>query len=269
LKFLGEAPSGGRGPCHLALHPAGSVLAVANYGNGNMSLLELDGQGLPSPLNVISKTGSGPSPRQEGPHSHGVYFDRSGQLLLEPDLGVDKVLMYQFVGKPDRPSTTSFLATEPGAGPRHLAFSPDEKYIYVINEFANTIQVAKRGQPGQFETIQTISTLPEGFTDKNSTAEIETHPNGKFVYGSNRGHDSIVVFARDAETGKLTFLQHAPCGGKIPRHFKIDPSGKWLLCGHQGSNGISVLALDPEKGTLGAPSAPVSAPSPACIVFGR
>ena len=114
-----------------------------------------------------------------------------------------------------------------------------------------------------------MQTLPADFTGKNTTAEIEVHPSGKFVYGSNRGHDSIVVYQRDAATGVLTFLQHAPCGGKVPRHFKIDPSGKWLLCAHQNSNTISVLPLDPETGKLGEPSNTIASPSPICLLFAR
>ena len=148
-----------------------------------------------------------------------------------------------------------------------MAFSPDEKHAYIINELTNTISVAAFNQDtGALTEVQTISTLPGDFKD-GTTAEIEVHPNGNFVYGSNRGHNSIVVYKRDSETGKLTYVQHAPCGGEIPRHFKIDPSGKWLICGHQNSNTISVLSLDPETGKLGEPQSTVKAPKPICILF--
>ena len=149
-----------------------------------------------------------------------------------------------------------------------MVFSPDEKHAYVINELTSTVTVAEfNKEAGSLTYIQTIATLPKDFTEHSSTAEIQVHPNGKFVYGSNRGHDSIVVFKRDPETGKLTFIQYAPCGGKTPRHFTIDPSGKWLLCGHQSSDTISILSLDPETGLLGEPKDTISTPKPICILF--
>jgi 6-phosphogluconolactonase len=160
------------------------------------------------------------------------------------------------------------MISPPGGGPRHMAFSPDEKHTYVINELTNTVSVAQfNAETGALKPIQEIGTLPDGFTEPNTTAEIEVHANGNFVYGSNRGHDSIVVYKRDPKTGKLTLVQHAPCGGKTPRHFKIDPSGKWLLCAHQNSDTISVLSLDPATGLLGEPKSTVRAPKPICILF--
>jgi 6-phosphogluconolactonase len=271
LKFLGEASSGGKGACHVAVDATGGTVAVANYGDGTFSTIRLGEDGVPgAAASVISNKGAGPSkPRQDGPHAHGVYFDQANRHLFVPDLGLDRVFVYPFdaatskLGEPLPP-----LATAPGAGPRHMAFSADEKNAYVINELDNTVLVTSHAE-GKFTTLGTVATLPKDFTDKNTTAEIEVHPNGKFVYASNRGHDSIAVYRRDGKTGALAFLQHAPCGGKTPRHFKIDPSGRWLLCAHQGSNTISVLALDPETGILGAPDHTVSAPSPICLLFGR
>ncbi len=271
LKFLGEASAGGKGACHVAVDASGRTVAVANYGDGSISTVKLDDAGVPTGLaSVIRHEGSGPNKsRQTAAHPHGVYFDKASQHLFVPDLGLDKVMVYPF------DATTSKLGdalpplvTAPGAGPRHLAFSPDEKSAYVINELDNTV-LATDFDGGKFEALGTVPTLPADFTDRSSTSEIEVHPNGNFVYGSNRGHDSIVVYRRDPKTGGLTFLQHAPCGGRTPRHFKIDPSGKWLLCGHQDSNTISVLPLDPETGLLGEPVGTVSSPSPICIVFGR
>ncbi len=273
LTFLGEASSGGMDACHLAVDATGKSVAVANYSDGKTSTLLLDENGVPGNIaSLIANAGSGPSPRQKGPHAHGVYFDQSNKFLFEPDLGLDKVFIYKFdaAASTIEPSSPVALETAPGAGPRHLAFSPDEKSVYVINELNHTILVASYDGKGGFEAVQTVATLPDGYDPgPNKTSEIEVHSNGKFVYGSNRGHDSIVVYSRDEATGKLTLVQHAPCGGKAPRHFKIDPSGKWMLVGHQDSNGISVLSLDPATGKLGEPSAPISTPSPICLLFGK
>jgi 6-phosphogluconolactonase len=271
LKFLGEASSGGKGACHVAVDATGGTVAVANYGDGSFSTIQLGEDGAPGEAaSVISNKGSGPSkPRQDGPHAHGVYFDEANQHLFMPDLGLDQVLVYPFDATTSKlGAALPPLTTAPGAGPRHLAFSPDEKNAYVINELDNTV-LATSYADGKFTPLGTLATLPKDFTDKSTTAEIEVHPNGKFVYASNRGHDSIAVYQRDGKTGALAFVQHAPCGGKTPRHFKIAAGGKWLLCAHQASNTISVLALDPETGLLGAPSHTVSAPSPICLLFGR
>jgi len=272
LTLLGSASSGGNGPCHLAIDNSGRTLAVANYGGGSFATIRLDADGKPGEIiSLVKMEGSGPNKnRQEAAHAHGVYFDKANRFLFVPDLGIDKVLIRKF---DPASSVLSGIATDdmispPGGGPRHMAFSPDEKHTYVINELTNTVSVAQfNAETGALKPIQEIGTLPEGFTEPNSTAEIEVHANGNFVYGSNRGHDSIVVYKRDPKSGKLTLVQHAPCGGKAPRHFKIDPSGKWLLCAHQNSDTISVLSLDPATGLLGEPKSTVRAPKPICILF--
>jgi 6-phosphogluconolactonase len=270
LNFIGETSCGGKGPCHIALDSTGNTLAVANYGDGSTTTIRLAEDGSFGKIaSTIIAPGSGPTDRQKGPHAHGVYFGKSNAFLYMPDLGVDKVLVYKHDSKTSEITASEPLGTKPGAGPRHLAFSADEKHAYVINELDNTILVASHDGKGGLKEIQTIPTLPADFTGKSSTSEIEVHPSGKFVYGSNRGHDSIVVYARDADTGKLTLVQHAPCGGKTPRHFKIDPSGKWMLVGHQGSDTISALPLDPATGKLGEPGSTVSAPKPICLLFGK
>lgn len=271
LKFLGEASSGGKGACHLAVDATGRTVALANYGDGRISTVRLDEAGIPRSVeSVIVNTGSSVNKsRQEGPHAHGVYFDRANAHLLVPDLGLDQVLVYAFdAGSSKLGAPLPPLATAPGAGPRHLAFSPDEKHVYVINELDNTMLPASF-EAGKMTALAAAPTLPANFEGTNTTAEVEVHPNGRFVYGSNRGHNSIVVYQRDPATGLLTFLKHAPCGGAVPRHFKIDPSGKWLLCAHQDSNTISVLSLNDQTGMLGEPSSTVSAPAPICLLFGR
>lgn len=270
LTFLGEASSAGKDACHVVVDATGKTVAIANYSDGTLTTLKLDENGLPTaPGSVITKTGSGPTARQKGPHSHGVYFDQSNTWLFEPDLGLDQVFIYKLNPEDSTVTQSGSLKSKAGAGPRHMTFSPDEKNVYVINELDNTISVASYDGKGGLTEVQTVPTLPEGSTAKSTTSEIEVHPNGKFVYGSNRGDDSIVVYARDSETGKLTYVQHAPCGGKIPRHFKIDPSGKWMLVGHQDSNTISTLPLDPETGKLGEPVSTVSAPKPICLLFAK
>jgi len=271
LKFLGEASAGGKGSCHVAVDATGHTVALANYGDGSLSTVKLDENGIPgATASVIPHTGSGPNkPRQNGPHAHGVYFDKANTHLFVPDLGLDQVFIYPFDAATSRlGDALPSLNVAPGSGPRHLTFSADEKNAYVINELAGTV-LATTYADGKFTPLGTVPTLPADFTGGNTTAEIEVHPNGKFVYGSNRGHDSIVVYRRDPQSGELTFLQHAPCGGKTPRHFKIDPTGKWLLCAHMDSNTISVLPLNPETGLLGEPGGTVSSPTSICLLFGR
>lgn len=270
LKFLGEASTGGKGACHLAVDATGNIVAVANYGDGRISALRLDENGVPAkPSYTLSNIGKGPdASRQEGPHAHGVYFDKSNQFLFVPDLGLDRVHVYKVdVKSTDFPSVGNPLATAPGAGPRHMAFSPDEKHAYVINELNGTVLAASY-ENGEFKPIGTVPTLPGDFHGRNTTAEIEVSSDGRFVYASNRGHDSIAVFRRDPASGQLNHLQHAPCGGRTPRHFKIAPGGKWLLCAHLESHTISVLPLNPATGMLSSPSTTVSSPSPICLVFG-
>ncbi len=273
LKFLGEASTGGKGACHLAVDAKGSTVAIANYGDGHISTVRLDGKGIPGEtVTVIVNKGSGPNKsRQGGPHAHGVYFDKANKHLFVPDLGLDQVLVYPFDAADSKLGEAKpSLVTAPGAGPRHMAFSQDEKFAYVIDELSATVTSASYDSAsGKFTVLATTPTLPPDFTAANTTAEIEVHPNGKFLYASNRGHDTIVVYRRNPDTGALTFLQHAPCGGKTPRHFKIDPSGKWLLCAHQDSNDISVLALDPKTGLLGKPGSTVPSPGPICLLFAR
>ncbi|MCF7674097.1 MAG: beta-propeller fold lactonase family protein [Akkermansiaceae bacterium] len=267
LRFLGEVSSAGKGACHLAVDPTGMTVAVANYGDGRISTLRLDENGVPgAPVSVITNTGSGPeTSRQEGPHAHGVYFDRAGTRLYVPDLGLDRVWIYPF-----DPATSKLgaplpsLVTAPGAGPRHLALSADEEFAFVVNELDNTVLVAKR-ENGGFTGGVAVSTLPEGFSGKNTTAEVELSPDGRFLYASNRGHDSIAVCRRVG--GTVSLVQNAPCGGRTPRHFKISPCGRWLLCAHQDSHTISVLPRDPGSGRLGVPVSTVPSPNPICLLF--
>ncbi|WP_411827988.1 lactonase family protein [Luteolibacter sp. AS25] len=272
LHLLGKIGSKGNNPCHLALDATSRTIALANYGNRILTTVRLDPAGKPlAHASVIEIPGSSIHPqRQKSSHVHGVYFDEANRYLLAPDLGTDKVLIYRFHPETSTitPNEPAHFSSPPGSGPRHLTFSPDQKHIYINNELTSTISATTfHPETGALSEIQTISTLPADFHGESTTAEIGVHPNGHFLYCSNRGHDTIAVYRRDPETGKLTYLQHAPCGGSIPRHFTIHPSGKWLLCAHQKSGSISVLPLDPATGLLSPPGNTVTAPSPICLIF--
>ncbi len=271
LKFLGESSTKGRGACHVAVDATGRTLAVANYGDGSYATVKLAEDGTPGEAaSVFKPKGNGPNKgRQEGPHAHGVYFNKENTRFFMPDLGRDQIYIHPFDAATSKlGDAMPPVVSKPGAGPRHLALSPDENEMYVINELDNTVTV-NRKEGDTYKAMETLPTLAQDFKGVSTTAEIEVHPNGKFVYGSNRGEDSIVVYQRDPETGELQFLQRASCGGKGPRHFKISPSGKWLLCAHQSSNTISVLSLDTATGMLGNPENTVDAPTPICLLFAR
>lgn len=272
LTLLNQQLSGGQGPCHLALDSKGRCVLVANYGSGSVAAfpVQKDG-GLAEAAATIQHTGSSVNPqRQTGPHAHHILVDRDDRHALVCDLGLDKVLVYRLDAKlaalvaNDPPSA----AVSPGAGPRHLTFSPNGKDVYVINELNSTITVfAYDGRRGVLTQKQTISTLPENFSGNNSCAEIEIHPSGNFLFGSNRGHDSIAVFAVDKASGKLTLIEHESTQGRTPRHFAIDPTGRWLLAENQGTDNVVVFEIDRKTGRLQATGQVVTVGSPVCAVF--
>jgi 6-phosphogluconolactonase len=272
LTLLNQQPSGGAGPCHVALDAKGRCLLVANYGGGSVASLPVNSDGsLGEPGSVIQHVGSSVDPkRQTGPHGHFITADPADRFALACDLGLDKVLIYRLDAKratltANDPPSASVL---PGAGPRHLVFSPNGKFVYVINEMGSTLTTFSYDpRKGSMQELQTVSTLPEGFTGNTTTAEVQVHPSGKFVYGSNRGHDSIAVFAVDKKSGKLTFVEHESTQGKTPRHFAIDPTGRWLLAENQGSDSVVVFAINAKSGALTATGQSISVGSPVCAVF--
>ena len=275
LKALNTQSTVGGGPCHVSV--AGKMVFAANYGGGSIAAYPMAADGTLKPASTfVQHTGSSVNKaRQAGPHAHGVTPDPSGTFLYVPDLGLDQVLVYRIdaAGGTIAPAAPPFAAITPaGSGPRHIAISRDGKHAYVITEMFCTIGVFDRNATsGALSPVQTISTLPAGETVAAgfSTAEVLLHPSGKFLYGSNRGHDSLVVYGVDASTGKLTLLQHVPTGGKTPRAFNIDPTGTFLIVGNQNSDTVGTFRIDPAKGTLTATGHTISVGKPVSFEFVR
>lgn len=270
LKLLNQQSSEGNGPCHISLDRAGKNALVANYGDGMVACLPIGPDGKLGPASSkIQHRGTGSDPgRQQGPHAHSINLDAANRFAFAADLGLDKVFIYKFDGEGGTltPNAPAFGEVAPGSGPRHFAFHPGGRFAYVINEMGNTITAfAYDPDQGSLTPIQSTSTLPDDFKGKSYTAEVQVHPSGKFVYGSNRGHDSIAVFAVDAATGKLTAAGHQSTLGKNPRNFALDPSGSYLLAENQDSDSIVVFRIDPDSGALKQVGEPLFVPMPVCI----
>jgi 6-phosphogluconolactonase len=272
LVKINEQSSGGGGPAHISLNKEGTHAFVANYGGGSVSVLPIskDGRLQPS-TGFIQHEGSGADPkRQNRPHAHSINVDPSGKFAIAADLGLDKLFVYKFdkVKGTIAPNDPPFASVAPGSGARHFAFAPNGKFGYAINELKSTITAFSwDAAKGTLTEVQTISTLPEGFTGESFTAEVQVHPSGKFVYGSNRGHNSIAVFAVDQKTGKLTAAGHQSTGGSWPRHFGIDPSGAFLLAANQRSDSIVVLRINASTGALAETGMTAQVGQPACVKF--
>jgi 6-phosphogluconolactonase len=272
LTPLNQQPSGGADPCHLAVDKTGRCVLVANYGNGSVAAFALQPDGrLSAPSAVIQHQGSSVNPqRQAGPHAHFITPDPADRFALTCDLGLDKVLVYRLDPADGvlGPGTASSASIKPGQGPRHLAFHPKGQFVYVINEMGSTLTVFKYDpKRGALEELQNISTLPADFKGNSTCAEVQVHPSGKFVYGSNRGHDSIAVFATNPATGYVTLVEHQPTQGKTPRHFALDPGGKWLLAENQDSDSIVVFRVDLKTGRLHSTGQTAEVGAPVCLVF--
>ncbi len=271
LTLLNQQPSGGADPCHLVVDAAGRNLFVANYTAGTVVLFPLAADGRIEPASSVRRyAGSGPNrARQQGPHAHGVFLDGSGRFLVSVDLGSDRIHVDRFDGETGRltPEEPDGVALEPGSGPRHLAWHPSGRVLYAINELLSTVSAFRwDGARGALASFQTVSTLPNGFTGENTAAEIAVSPDGRFVYASNRGDDSLVVFAADA-SGSLSPAVRVPAGGRAPRSFAIDPAGRWLIAANQGSGVVVVFRLDPQTGLPRAVGTTVAVPEPASILF--
>ncbi len=274
LKLISQQSFEGSGPCHVSVDRDGRCVFIANYNTGSIAAMPLDQDGRISPVSsFVQHTGSGANPgRQASPHAHSIYTTPDNRFVLAADLGADKVFIYRFeaaTGKLTANDPASGVLA-PGSGPRHLVFSPNGKFVYVINEMLCTVtKFSYDAATGALAPLETISTLPPGETKpaNGSCAEIAIHPNGKFLYASTRGHNSITVYSLDAATGKLTFVDNKPSGGKTPRHFALDPTGAWLIAEHQDSSDVMVFRVDGATGKLTPTGAPVSVPSVVGSVF--
>ena len=273
LRQLNQASTLTDGPCHLVVDSTGQNVLAANYGGGSVVVIALEPDGrLGAHGSSIQHRGSSVNPqRQQGPHAHGIYLDAANRFAFVPDLGLDRVMIYRFdaaahsLAPIDPPP---YAAVKPGAGPRHFAFHPNGRFAYVINELDSTITAfSYDAARGRLTELQTVPTLPTEFKGQSSTAEIAVHPNGRFLYGSNRGHDSLAVFAIDSATGKLTFVQHEPTQGKTPRNFALDPTGAFLLAANQGSDNVVVFRIDAGSGKLSPTGKTIEVGAPVCVTF--
>lgn len=273
LKALNKQPSGGGGPCHVSVDPSGSCVLVANYGGGSVSAVPIATDGsLATPGSVAQHTGSSVNKqRQAAPHAHSINPDPAGRFAFAADLGLDKLLVYKLDAAAGRLTANEppFASVDPGAGPRHFAFHPSGKFAYVINEISLTVTAfAYDAAKGVLSPVQTIDTLPPGASREGaSTAEVQVHPSGKFLYGSNRGHNTIAVFAIDAATGKLTVVGHQGQDVKTPRNFGVDPSGKYVLVANQDGDSVVVFAVDASTGMLKPTGHKIEVPKPVCVKF--
>lgn len=252
LTHLNRQPAGGDGPCHLVVDPQGRAVLVANYSSGSVAVLPIEGDGKLAPVScVVQHTGSSVHERrQQGPHAHAVQVHPDGRFAFAADLGADRLLAYRYDSEAGQltPLDAGSLSTKPGAGPRHFAFHPTLDRLYLINELDSTVLTLRfDAEAGRLEQLQNITSLPADFTEVNYPSEVAVHPSGRFLYGANRGHDSLAVFRID-ETGQLEPAGHVAIEGAWPRHFAIDPTGQFLLAALEKSDSVSVFRIDQETG---------------------
>ncbi len=274
LILLNQQPSAGLGPCHVAVDRSGRCVLVANYSGGNFACLPIQADGKLAPAaTFIQHEGSGPHPkRQQAAHAHSANVSPDNRFAFIADLGLDKMMIYRLDAEKGllTPNDPAFVKLPPGAGPRHFAFHPNGRWAYAINELDSTLSaMIYDAEKGALEVIQTVTTLPAGFEGNNTTAEVQVHPSGRFVYGSNRGHDSIAAFAVDPSSGKLSFLSHTPTQGKNPRNFGVDPTGAFLLAANQDGNNVVVYRIDQQTGGLQPTGQSFQIPMPVCVKFMR
>jgi 6-phosphogluconolactonase len=272
LTLLNDASTGGAGPCHVNVDHAGKHVLVANYGSGSASVIPIGADGrLAEPAGFVQHEGSSVNPsRQKEPHAHSVNLSPDDRFVFVADLGIDKIMVYRLDGRSGKIAANDppFAQIKPGAGPRHFVFHPDGRHAYVINELDGTIVAfAYDAAGGVLKEIQTATTLPSGFRGANGCAEIRVHPSGKFLYGSNRGHDSIAVYKVDPTAGTLAFVEHETAGIKNPRNFNIDPTGKFCLVANQDGDSIVVFRIDPTTGSLEPTGQKIAVSKPVCIRF--
>ncbi len=266
MRLIGAYCTKGTDPCHIAVSPDKTRLGIANFADGSVSFFRLDGAGhITGELQHIRHQGSGPHPvRQKGPHAHSVIFDGAGHALV-PDLGMDRLVCYDVQGADAQPDAAHSVQLSPGSGPRFGEFSPDHRHFYLINELASSVTHFTCHQ-GNMQECETVSTLPEDFVGENICSDLHIAPDGRTLYASNRGHDSLAVYRVGADGG-LTLLQRISCHGRTPRNFAVTPDGRSLLAGNQDSDTIAVFDVV-EDGCL-AFRRNVDFPTPVCIRFLR
>jgi 6-phosphogluconolactonase len=270
LRFLNQQSSLGGAPCYVTVSDDGRFVLAANYEGGSVAVLPVRGDGsLGAASDVRQYQGSGPNPaRQEAPHAHCIVLDNTNRYAYSCDLGTDRVMIFRFDARNGKllPNEQAYAQTKAGAGPRHITFHPNNKFAYVINELNATVTAFAHNEAnGSLNEVQTVRALPENFKGANTSADIHVSPNGKFLYCSNRGHNSIAAFSINAQTGKLALTGYEPTRGKTPRNFAIDPTGTFLLVANQESDSIATSRLDPQTGKLDFTGHVVAVPSPVCL----
>ncbi|HKR23250.1 MAG TPA: lactonase family protein, partial [Pyrinomonadaceae bacterium] len=255
--------------CYVTVDRRRKNLLVANYTGGNLALLPIRSDGTLGPVADLKQhAGSGPKQQQDGPHAHCIILDPSERHALAADLGIDKVMIYRFDPTTHKlhPAKQASASLQAGAGPRHLTLHPNGRYLYVINELDSTMTTFQY-KAGTLTAIDTVSTLPAGYSDVSYCADVHVSRSGRFLYGSNRGHNSIVVFAIDQRTGKPTLVEHTSTQGNWPRNFVIDPTGKFLLVANQRSDNVVTFRIDSKTGRLTPSGHVAQIPAPVCLKF--
>jgi 6-phosphogluconolactonase len=272
LTLLNQSSVIGKGPCHVSTDRSGKMAMIANYSSGSIASFAIAPDGrLSEAVSFHQNSGSGPdAKRQEGPHAHSINPDPANHFALSCDLGTDEVLVFRM--DPEKGALTPHgkALVPPGSGPRHLAFHPNGRFVFVNNEMLmTTTSFSYDAAKGSLSPIETVSTLPPEDRSKTglSTAETVAHPNGRFVYVSNRTHDTLAVFRCDPDSGKLQLIQNISAGGKIPRNFALDPSARWMLVAHQDSHSVAVFSVDPQTGQLHPTGQTISVGAPVCVRF--
>ena len=270
LEYLSKQASLGGAPCHLSVTGNGRYVLAANYVGGNVAVLPSSAGKLRASVDVEQHIGTGPNAeRQESAHAHSITLDMHERFAVACDLGADKIFIYKFdvvTGKLAANPAQPFYQTKPGAGPRHFAFHPNGNYAFVINELDSTITSLRYDATlGTLREIVTVSTLPNGWVGENTCADLHISPDGKFLYGSNRGHDSIVSYMIDANTGMIKLIEHVSTQGKTPRNFAIDPTGNILLAANQNSDSIVTFFIDRKTGKLAPTGNTATVPTPVCL----
>jgi 6-phosphogluconolactonase len=270
LTFINKKPTGGTDPCHVTMSRDGRLVFAANFMSGSVCVFSVarDG-GLEKATDFVQHVGSSVDPkRQNGPHAHSTVLDSTGTFALVPDLGLDKVMVYRVDSLHSKlePAGHPWAASKPGAGPRLVVFHPSRRFVYLINELDCTIAAYSfNPKTAEMKALQIVSTLPSGYSGPNSCADLQIHPSGTWLYGSNRGHDSIVMYKVNGQTGKLDCVGHEPTQGRNPRSFSIDPTGTFLVAANQTSSNLVPFRVDPKTGSLKATGTAVEVPTPVCV----